>query len=378
MSPPRRRGPNYKLDSRFRGNDNTRINSALLNWYKIFRRDLPWRRKPAFYTTLLSEFMLQQTRVDQAIPYYHRFLKELPTLRSLADTPLGKVMKLWEGLGYYRRAKHLHETAKILAGKRKIDKSLLGSCPGIGDYTLAAISSIVWGEPLAVVDGNVKRVVARFLGLRESIDSSAAQEKIRRAANLWLYRKASGDWNQAMMELGATVCTPRGPLCGWCPLSFGCSAFKSGDQENLPVKSKKAPRPHKRMVSAVIVSKKSEFLILRRPNGGLLSNLWEFPNIEIRKSKNIRDQLKNYLSGQGLEIDVEKKIAVIDHAYSHFSVTMEAFFCRLVNDSRKLNHRQKTKWVSAGKLARYPFPKVHKPVLVFLKYGQNHQSPVNP
>jgi len=350
------------------------MHNRLLKWYRNSRRDLPWRNNPAFYTTLLSEFMLQQTRVDQAIPYYHRFLKELPTLKSLSRAPLGKVMKLWEGLGYYRRAKHLHETAKILAGKRKIDKTLLSSCPGIGDYTLAAISSIVWGEPLAVVDGNVKRVIARFLGLRESIDGSAAQATIRRVADKWLYRKASGDWNQAMMELGATVCTPRNPLCGECPLSFGCSAFKSGDQENLPVKSKKAPRPHKRMISAVITSEKNDFLILRRPNRGLLSNLWEFPNIEISRPKDIHGQLKSHLSKQGLEIDVGKKIAVIDHAYSHFSVTMEAFLCRAANGKSELNHGQKAKWVSAGKLASYPFPKVHKPIIAYLEKEENHPA----
>jgi A/G-specific adenine glycosylase len=284
-------------------------------------------------------------------------------------------MKLWEGLGYYRRAKHLHETAKILAGKRKMDKKLLSSCPGIGDYTLAAVSSIVWGEPLAVVDGNVKRVIARFLGLRESIDGSVAQEKSRRAADEWLYRKASGDWNQAMMELGAMVCTPHNPLCSQCPLSFGCAAFKSGDQENLPVKSKKAPRPHRRMASAVITSEKNDFLILKRPNRGLLSNLWEFPNIEIGKSEDIGGQLKHHLLKQGLQINVEKKIAVVDHAYSHFSVTMEAFFCRLVNGGAdKLNHGQKSKWVSAQKLASYPFPKVHKPVLALLEQKQNLQT----
>ncbi|MBI4430862.1 MAG: A/G-specific adenine glycosylase [Candidatus Omnitrophica bacterium] len=339
----------------------SRVQSALIDWYKTSRRHLPWRKNPTLYSTVLSEFMLQQTRVDQVIPYYRRFIRELPSLKRLAGAAFSRVIKLWEGLGYYHRAKHLHETAKILAKARRVDLETLRSCPGIGSYTLAAVSSIVWNEPLAVVDGNVKRVIARLFAIKDDIGRPAVQDRIREIAAQLLYRKASGNWNQAVMELGATVCVPRNPACGCCPLQSGCKAFRSGDPENYPVKSKKPPRPHREMAAAVIQNDRNEFLILRRPDRGLLPNLWEFPNFEIGGARDPAHELRRALFAQmNLRIRVGKKIAAAEHAYTHFSVTMHAFHCRSPRDELKLNHSQTYRWVKPAAFQRYPFPKVHK------------------
>ena len=345
----------------------SRIQSSLLRWYETNKRNLPWRRKPSLYTAVLSEFMLQQTRVDQMIPYYHRFLEKFPTLKRLAEAPFAQVIKLWEGLGYYRRAKNLHQTVKKLAAQREINLDLLRRCPGVGDYTLAAVGSIALREPLAVVDGNVKRVIARFFALEGEIEKPDVGASIRRVADLWLYRRASGDWNQAMMELGATVCTPRNPLCACCPLKFGCKAFKLNKPEEFPKRLPKRPKPRKYMAAAVILRDGGECLILRRPNRGLLPNLWEFPNVEITGKSNSGRLLKETLyKNMNIRITVGKKIADVHHAYTHFSVTASTFLCRVEKGGVMLEAKQKLKWISAKRLSGYPFPKVHKPVVDFL------------
>lgn len=336
--------------------DISKFRSCLLRWYRKNQRDLPWRRRVNLYRTLVSEFMLQQTRVDQAIPYFDRFMKRFPDMKSLASAPLGNVMKLWEGMGYYHRAGQLHATARNLAGKRDVTLDTLRSCPGIGPYMAAAISSIVWNEPLAVVDGNVKRVVARFLAIDQEIESTEAKSLVEAEAARWLFQKNSGDWNQAVMELGATVCTPRAPLCPSCPIRSWCRAYRMGAPEKFPRRKEKMPRPHRQVVAGVLL-KNNRVLIARRPPKGLLPNLWEFPGGYCEEEDNLEGTLKKMIRRRtGIDVRVGEKIGEVKHAYSHHTITLHVFRCRYGKGEISSGQRD-VKWVSPGGLGDHAFPR---------------------
>ncbi|MBI3831460.1 MAG: A/G-specific adenine glycosylase [Planctomycetes bacterium] len=340
------------------------LRKSLLGWYARAQRDLPWRRNPRLYPVLLSEFMLQQTRVDQALPYYARFLQRFPTLKDLAAADLGAVMKLWEGLGYYRRAGFLHETAKRLAPVQEPGVAELAECPGIGPYTLAAIGSIVWGARLPVVDGNVNRVLARLLALEDFPQSKAGKAAILARLQEWIPEAAPGDWNQGLMELGATVCTPHAPKCGACPWQAFCSAHALGRVEDFPKVEPKAARPHKHAAAAVIRRKDGRILVAQRPAQGLLANLWEFPGGLLLKEETraagcaraVREQL-------GVEIRVDESLATVEHGFSHFTLTLHFFSARHLKGAPEALRCQAWNWLKPSELRRLPFPRAHWPVL---------------
>lgn len=344
--------------------DQNNRNRELLAWYQENKRDMPWRRKPSLYRTLLSEFMLQQTRADQAIPYFHRFLKAFPNMKRLAEAPLQQVLKLWEGLGYYSRARNLHETAKRLAGKRSVTTELLSDCPGIGPYTLAAIASISLNEPLPVVDGNVNRVVSRILALDELPSSREGKDRILKTVQSWIERGSPGDWNQAMMELGATVCMPRNPKCPACPWSQRCEANRLGSQEDFPKRREKAPVPHRVHAAAVIRRKNRDILIAQRPTTGLLANLWEFPGGECNSGENLKACAARVVNEKlAVRIKIGRKLDTIKHAFSHFSLTLNVFEATLVGGRKRNAAYQDSKWVKPSRLRVYPFPRAHWPIL---------------
>jgi A/G-specific adenine glycosylase len=340
------------------------LSRTLLRWYRSNRRDLPWRRRPTLYRTLVAEFMLQQTRVDQALPYYRRFLDAFPRMKVLARAPLNQVLKQWEGLGYYSRARNLHESAKKLARLRAASAKDLEGCPGIGPYTLAAVSSIVWGVPRPVLDGNVKRVLSRMLALPIPPDDPEGKKLIGGTLDRWIDRKSPGDWNQGLMELGATVCLPRRPLCLFCPVRTRCKAHERGDVEAYPIRKTKPPRPHRQVVAAVIRRHDRRILIAQRPSKGLLGNLWEFPGgkLEARESlkaccrREIREEL-------GIDIRVGGKIAEIEHAYTHFSITLHVFECSHLRGKPKAIGCQAWRWVRPRELEQFPFPKANWPII---------------
>lgn len=340
------------------------LSKSLLGWYARAQRDLPWRRDPKLYPVLLSEFMLQQTRVDQALPYYARFRARFPSMKDLAAAELGDVMKLWEGLGYYRRARFLHETARRLAPMEKPGVAELAECPGIGPYTLAAIGSIVWGERLPVVDGNVNRVMARLLALDEFPQSKKGKTAILARLNEWIPAEAPGDWNQGIMELGATVCTPHAPKCGECPWKRFCRAHALGRAEDFPKVEPRAERPHKHAAAAVIRRKDGRILVAQRPEQGLLASLWEFPGGMLKKketreagcARTVREQL-------GVEIRVDKGLATVEHGFSHFTMTLHVFCSSYLNGKPKPLRCQAWKWLKASELRRLPFPRAHWPVI---------------
>ncbi len=258
----------------------SRVSAAaeLLSWYERHRRELPWRRDRDAYRVWISEIMLQQTRVETVLPYYRRFLERFPTVEALAAAPVDEVLARWSGLGYYRRARQLHAAAGRIAREGfPRTAAALAELPGIGPYTAAAIASIAFGESVPVVDGNVERVVARRLALAEDPKRAAARRLLREAAGALVDPARPGDSNQALMEVGATICTPRRPRCLLCPLASGCRAREEGDPERYPVaRKRRAPERVRRVVAWV--ERDGRHLLFRRPGGEeLLAGFWELP-----------------------------------------------------------------------------------------------------
>lgn len=264
----------------------------LLEWFRDHARVLPWRSDPTPYHVWLSEIMLQQTRVAAVLDYYRRFLDAAPTVGDLADLPEDRLLKLWQGLGYYNRARNLQKAARIIqtqyAGVFPRDFSSIRALPGVGDYTAGAIASIAFGLPVPAVDGNVLRVVARITGDDRDIATPAMKRSVTEALSDIIPTRAAGDFNQALMELGATVCLPNGaPLCAQCPAATFCTAFLEERTGELPVKSKKkARRVEERTVWLIFHA--DSVALRRRPAYGLLANLWEFPN-ELNGSASLSD-----------------------------------------------------------------------------------------
>lgn len=256
----------------------------MLAWYDRAQRDLPWRHTSDPYAIWLSETMLQQTQVATVIPYYQRFLALFPTVAALAQASRQQVLTAWAGLGYYRRARHLHEAAQQMVerhnGQVPATLEALRALPGIGRYTAGAVASIAFGQRAPVLDGNVMRVLARLLVLRADIAKPQTQKYLWEVAERLVPVRRPGDFNQALMELGATICTPVAPKCNACPVRRLCRAAAAGVQEELPVKRAKKPRPVVRRV-AVVLTAGSDVLLLQRPAGVLWEHMWEFPLLEV-------------------------------------------------------------------------------------------------
>jgi A/G-specific adenine glycosylase len=254
--------------------------ARLLRWYDAQHRDLPWRRTGDPYRIWVSEIMLQQTRAEAAIPYYERFLARFPTMESLAAASTEEVLACWSGLGYYTRARNLHKAARLMDGVFPSGYQTIRDLPGVGDYTAAAIASIAFGLPYAVLDGNVMRVVARMTGDPADIGGSRTRVRFRGIAQGWLDRRRAGAFNQAMMELGATVCLPRAPRCAICPLAAVCEARRAGRQSQLPVKARKAP-PVKIAMAVAVVERRGRLLLWQRTaDSRRLAGFWELPSLE--------------------------------------------------------------------------------------------------
>jgi A/G-specific adenine glycosylase len=265
-------------------NDAVRRGKQLLHWYDRHRRDLPWRRSRDPYRVWLSEVMLQQTRVEAVLPYYERFLARFPTVEELAAAPVEEVLALWSGLGYYRRARQLHAAARQIAangdGFPATVEGLL-PLPGIGEYTAAAVASIAFGAAVPVLDGNVERVVSRLLALAGDPKAGPARRRLLAAAAELLEPGRAGDSNQALMELGATLCTPRAPRCLLCPLREGCRGAATGEPERYPAPRRKraARRVH---LAVAVVEEEEGVLLFRRPDESeLLAGTWELPWVEV-------------------------------------------------------------------------------------------------
>lgn len=336
------------------------IRRKLLSWYSRHARDLPWRRTRHPYRVWLSEVMLQQTRIDTVLPYYRRFLKAFPTVRTLAEAPEDRVLKLWEGLGYYSRARNLHQAARAILQERNgrfpQTAEQWRALPGVGRYTAAAIASITRGERAAVLDGNVKRVLARLYHIDRSIDEAVTVNRLWDLAEALVPPTRPGDFNQAMMELGARVCTPKSPRCPECPLRTVCAAYVAGWASRLPVRRRRKPVPHYDIVAAA-VAKNGRYLLGKRPPGGLLGGLWEFPGGKIEPGETPEQALLRELREEtNIEIRVDERIASIDHAYSHFAITLHLYRCTHVSGRVRKRYHTEVRWVPRSRFDRYAFP----------------------
>ncbi len=337
----------------------------LVSWYLENKRDLPWRETKDPYIIWLSEIMLQQTRVDQATPYFFKFTEAFPTVCDLAKAERQTVLMLWEGLGYYSRARNLHDTAKFvcdnLNGKFPDTYSGLLSLKGIGPYTAAAISSIAFNIPRAVVDGNVIRVLSRWAGISDDVSSTKTKKEIQQLADEIIDSSQPGDFNQAMMELGATVCTPVNPNCEVCPISGSCTAFITARTDSIPYKAPKKKVPHHQIVVGVCRNEDDLLLISKRPEDKMLGGLWEFPGGKVEAGETFEEALiREFEEETGLSILVENKITEIKHAYSHFKITLHAFYCRSNGSMPISKEGQELKWISRSELFDYPFPKANR------------------
>lgn len=346
------------------------LRRALLAWYREEARDLPWRRTTDPYRVWVSEILLQQTRVDQGLPYYERFLVEFPDVAALASADEQRVLKLWEGLGYYTRARNLHKAAQHLMekheGKLPEQAELLQMLPGVGRYTAGAIASICFGERVPVLDGNVKRVLARLYKIEESIDDPATEKQLWALATDLVPAKEPGDFNQAMMELGARICTPRKPRCAECPVAAHCSAYQAGVQEDLPVRNQKKAVPHKEIVVAAI-AQDGAYLVGRRPAEGLLGGLWEFPGGKVEPGESHQQALARECREElGIEVSVGGMVACVNHAYTHFKVTLNIYRCKVQSGKPKPGIHTELKWLRPEEFPEYAFPKANHKFLGLL------------
>lgn len=345
------------------------LSSALLPWYAKHQRDLPWRKTHDPYLIWVSEIMLQQTQVKTVVPYYERWIQAFPDIASLAKAPLPKVLKLWEGLGYYRRARNLHETAQLLiekhGGQFPSDPETIYSLPGIGKYTGGAILSIAFGKSAPILDGNVARILSRLFAIKDPVDRGKGQKKLWGLAALLLPDKHPGDFNQAMMELGATVCLPAAPACLICPVSGFCKARQAGKEEDFPLKSGKMTIKKVRAACAIIRNN-GKILITQRPENGLWAELWEFPTFRLAGKEETKSFLKTSLAETGLEAEIRSLKTSLKRSYTNHAETLEVYDCELIREKRNpgTGAEQGTrKWVTRRDLKKFTFPSAHAKII---------------
>jgi A/G-specific adenine glycosylase len=341
---------------------------ALLAWYDQHAADLPWRRSRDAYGVWLSEIMLQQTQVETVKDYYTRFLSTYSTVADLAAAPLNDVLKLWEGLGYYSRARNLHRAAQMVVrewqGYFPSSVEDLQKLPGVGRYTAGAIASIAFGQVAPVLDGNVIRVFSRLTDLADDVTESRVQKRLWTLAEEWLPTERTGDYNQALMELGRTVCKPRNPLCGECPLKAHCLAYERGTQSQRPVKKAKHPTPHYQVSAGIIHDKQGHILIAQRPLEGLLGGLWEFPGGKCEDGESLQDCLRRELREElAIEVEVGDEFVVVQHAFTHFRITLHAFTCQYLSGEPQKLSVHDWAWVTEDEFARYSFGKADRQVI---------------
>ncbi|WP_409273912.1 A/G-specific adenine glycosylase [Neobacillus sp. SCS-31] len=338
----------------------------LISWFRAEQRNLPWREDKDPYKVWVSEIMLQQTRVDTVIPYFQRFLAQFPTIEALADAEEDKVLKAWEGLGYYSRARNLQ--AAVREVKEKYNGVIpdspkeIATLKGVGPYTAGAILSIAYGIPEPAVDGNVMRVLSRILLIREDIAKPSARRIFEEAVRKLISHESPSDFNQALMELGALICTPTSPSCLLCPVREHCQAFHEGEQNTLPIKAKKKKPKQVRLAAAVAVDGKGRILIRKRPAEGLLANLWELPSVEVHHPiGNAREELKRfYKEAFEVEIMAGEALGQVQHVFSHLVWDVTVYVARLEGP---VVENESLRLVSLEGLVEFALPVPHQKML---------------
>ncbi len=341
----------------------------LLLWFRRHGRKLPWRKSPGSliapdpYLILVSEAMLQQTQVATVMPYFRRFIARFPRLSDLAAAPEREVLRLWQGLGYYRRAAHLHATAKIVQkkyhGQLPSSVAQLLSLPGVGRYTAGAIASIAFNRPAPILDGNVRRVLCRVLRVTSDPRSRATQQRLWKAAAELVAPRRPGDFNSALMDLGAIVCTPRRPRCHQCPVRCHCRAYARGDQDELPRKEGRGTTKPLHRRWTICIQRGNGWLIEQRPANGRWASLWQFVTIPAEAGEPSGQLLSDRL---GIRIARLRRLASIRHELSHRRYEFEVFVASTSNA-----RCPKRRWVTLKRLTDYPLPRPHARVAELLE-----------
>ncbi len=339
------------------------IRSRLLRWFDAAKRDMPWRRTEDPYRILLAEFLLQRTRVASGTPFYERFLRRFPDLPSLAAASEQDVLRAWEGLGFYRRARSLHEAAKVIVerhgGRIPSDAETLRGLPGVGPYTAGAVASIAFGAREPAVDGNVLRVLARLYRVEADVSKGEGREEIWSLARALVPPSRPGAFNQALMELGATVCTPASPSCGTCPLEDLCAAHAAGVEDRLP-KIGQGRKPRTVPVAFALVESRGRVLLTRRPDGGLLGGLWSLPGGELPPEADPVPALEVLVREQaGVRARVRTPVARVSHTFTHRRWTGSIYRC----DPAPGEPAPSARWVTPEEVRELPIVPFHRRIL---------------
>ena len=342
------------------------LRQRLLAWYASQGRDLPWRRTRDPYAIWISEIMLQQTQVKTVVPYYERWLEKFPTVESLAAAEQQTVLKLWEGLGYYARARNLHQAAQQIAaeysGKFPQELAEAIALKGIGRTTAGGILSAAFNLPTAILDGNVKRVLARLVAF--PFVPSKALNQLWAISEQVLDPEHPRDFNQAIMDLGATLCTRHHPACLLCPWQTHCAAYNQNAVSSFPMPQSRQPLPHKQIGVAVITDAQGNILIDRRKQEGLLGGLWEFPGGKIEPGESVDECVSREIKEElGIEIEVGSRLITIEHTYTHFKVTLNVFNCKHLSGEPQPLESDEVKWVTLDEIDEYPFPKANSQII---------------
>lgn len=345
----------------------------LMNWYGENKRDIPWRRTKDPYKIWLSEVMLQQTQVETVVPYYQKWLQNYPSLIDAAEAGVSELLKMWEGLGYYNRCRNFHKAVKIVAneydGEIPRELSEFKKLPGVGDYIAAAVLSIGYGKKIPALDGNIIRVLSRVL--RKKQDTPYNRKMIRNHLEQWMNYRHPGDINEALMDLGSSICRSNQAHCHECPITDYCGAILTGIPEAYPKRSIKKRSPQYNVVTGVIW-KEDKFLILLRENKKHLGGLWEFPGGKIKTRENQIEALSRKIMDEcGLNVTIESTIGSFKHVYTHFSIRMTSFHCSVKNGTR-VNSKQKYQWINPSQIKQYAFPKANHKIFSLMK--ENNQN----
>ncbi len=358
------------------------LRDRLLQWYATSGRDLPWRQTRDPYAIWISEIMLQQTQVKTVLPYYDRWLAQFPDVQTLAQADLQTVLKAWEGLGYYARARNLHKAAIDIVTRfeAKFPQTLEATLTlaGIGRTTAGGILSAAFNLPLPIMDGNVKRVLARLIALE--IPPAKALNQLWEISSQLVPPDRGRDFNQALMDLGATICTPQNPACLICPWSSDCQAYQQAKVAQIPVPEKSAALPHKTIAIGIITNPQNQVLIDLRPPTGLLGGLWEFPSVEVAHRQSPSPSLTDCLIqgiGQdfGIKIQVQDELIQVKHAYTHFKVTFHVYQCQYISGQPQAQVCEAWRWVGVEQLEQFPFPKSHLRMIRALKQATGTSQP---
>lgn len=346
------------------------LRQRLLSWYAAQGRDLPWRHTRDPYAIWISEVMLQQTQVTTVMPYYERWLAAFPTVERLAAAPQQSVLKLWEGLGYYARARNLHKAAQQVVAEydgrfpQRLEEAI--ALKGIGRTTAGGILSAAFNQPTAILDGNVKRVLARLVAL--PVPPNKALTQLWQCSEQLLDPQQPRDFNQAIMDLGATLCTRHNPACLLCPWQPHCAAYNQNAVSDFPMTEPRKPLPHKQIGVAVITDDQGNILIDRRKQEGLLGGLWEFPGGKIEPDETVEACVSREIKEElDIEIEVGSHLITIEHTYTHFKVTLNVFNCKYLSGDPKPLESDEVKWVTLDEIDQYPFPKANSQIIDAIK-----------